>query len=314
MVNIILEKAFVNILKNYINVGDNCLEESYSVISANNFDFSLKYQKYDSAINYHIAQLIIDYQTTMYKIAALFLYGDASVRRLTTKEKEQFELAFVISPGCTNISENIGKYIERILKLIPEKHRAVTLIAVLIIFFGYASYKEYLNHVEAQKREESIIEITTSAMDKLSKTNDILASIVENNEKNQLNTIPKIDKNISLNGNNYSKDEIETVKNKKYPNKKEQKSISTINGIYRIRDIKLIDGGIVVENEKDGKITILYDVEDDSLLSVMNDIKANLKKAIDNEKRFFEISYVAIKQNGKVNSRILKDITEVDNK
>lgn len=314
MVNVIVKKAFIDILKNYIDTGEECVEKLSDILSANNFDFTLKYQKYDSAINHHVAQLIIDYQNTMYKIAALFLYGDANVRKLTLKEKELFELAFIVSPGCTNISENIGKYLERILKLIPQEHRAITLIATLIIFFGYMSYNDYLDNQKIQNKDEIILEVTSSAMDKLSRANNTLASIIEKNEKDQLNNLPKIDNNISLNGDSYTKDEIETVKNKKYPTQKEQKTISTINGIYRIRDIKLIDGGIVVENEKDGKITILYDIEDDSLLSVMNDIKANLKKAIDNEKRFFQISYVIVRQNGKINSRILKDIKEVDSK
>lgn len=73
MVNVSNENDVIDILKKYID-DDDTLKSIVDRISERHLDFSIKYDKYDSAINIHIARLIVDYQETIYRIVALFLY------------------------------------------------------------------------------------------------------------------------------------------------------------------------------------------------------------------------------------------------
>lgn len=75
-----------------------------------------------------------------------------------------------------------------------------------------------------------------------------------------------------------------------------KKSVSTKKGIYKINDIKLSNGSIVVENNEEGKLTILYDTEDDNLLNYITDIKEHLKKTVDNQNKLFEITATIVKK------------------
>lgn len=52
----------------------------------------------------------------------------------------------------------------------------------------------------------------------------------------------------------------------------------------------------MVENNEEGKLTILYDTEDDNLLNYITEIKEHLKKAVDNQNKLFEITVTIVKK------------------
>lgn len=309
MVSITTENTIIDILQKYID-SDIELQNIVNKIDEYNLDFSIKYEKYDSAINIHIAKLIVDYQETIYKIASLCRYGKPNSRILTQDEKDCLEMAFVVSSGCTNIIEKFGKFLERILPMFSEKQRGYVAVALVLIFFSYLSFSKYLDYKEKTKVFDTITQLQSQAMDKLSKDNKNLAQLVANAEKESLNTLSKVDSKVQINNQEFTREELREVRNKKFPRKANEKSVSTKKGIYKINDIKLSDGSIVVENNEEGRLTILYDTEDDSLLNYITDIKEHLKKAVDNENELFEITATIIKKGIMVESRVLQTIKE----
>jgi len=309
MVSVSIEDDVVDILRKYVN-DDDTLNPILDKISERHLDFSIKYDKYDSAINIHIARLIVDYQETIYRIVALFLYGKPNCNLLCQDEKDKLELAFTVTSGCTNIFEKIGKFLERILPMIPEKQRGIVAVAIVLIFFGYMSFSKFLDYKESVKSIETISNLQSAAIEKMSENNKDLVKIITDNEKENLSTLSKIDNKVQINEQEYTSEELKEIKNKKFPRKKDEKSVSTMRGVFHISNIKLADGSIVVENENEGKITILYDVEDDNLLSYISNIKEHLKKAVDNEKKLFEISATVVKKGNVIESRTLQTIKE----
>ena len=309
MVNVAIETDVIDILRKYIN-NDSELESIIGRISEQNLDFSIIYEKYDSAINIHIARLVIDYQETIYRIAALFLYDKPRAGLLSKDEKDRLELAFTVSSGCTNIFEKIGKFLERILPMIPEKQRGMFAVAIILIFFGYMSFTKFLDYKESTKSVETIANLQTTAIEKMAETNKDLVKIILNAEKENINTLSKVDATVQINEQEYTSEQLQEIKSKKFPRKTDEKTVSTMKGIFHISNIKLADGSIVVENEKEGKITILYDTADDNLLNYISDIKSHLKKAVDNEKKLFEISATVVKKGNTVESRTLQTIKE----
>ena len=224
MVSITTENTIIDILQKYID-SDIELQNIVNKIDEYNLDFSIKYEKYDSAINIHIAKLIVDYQETIYKIASLCRYGKPNSRILTQDEKDCLEMAFVVSSGCTNIIEKFGKFLERILPMFSEKQRGYVAVALVLIFFSYLSFSKYLDYKEKTKVFDTITQLQSQAMDKLSKDNKNLAQLVANAEKESLNTLSKVDSKVQINNQEFTREELREVRNKKFPRKANEKSV-----------------------------------------------------------------------------------------
>lgn len=172
------------------------------------------------------------------------------------------------------------------------------------------SFSKFLDYKESTKSIETISNLQSAAIEKMSESNKDLVKIIADSEKENLNTLSKVDDKVQINEQEYTSEDLKEIKKKKFPRKTDEKSVSTMRGVFHISNIKLADGSIVVENEDEGKITILYDVEDDSLLSYISDIKEHLKKAVDNEKKLFEISATVVRKGSVIESRTLQTIKE----
>lgn len=194
--------------------------------------------------------------------------------------------------------------------MFSEKQRGYVAVALVLIFFSYLSFSKYLDYKEKTKAFDTIIELQSLAINKLSEDNKNLAQLVSNAEKENLNTLSKVDSKVQINSHEFTREELREVRNKKFPKKANEKSVSTKKGIYKINDIKLSDGSIVVENNEEGKLTILYDTEDDNLLNYITEIKEHLKKAVDNQNKLFEITVTIVKKGIIVESRVLQTIKE----
>lgn len=231
MVRITTENTIIDILQKYIN-NDAELQNIVDKIDEYNLDFSIKYEKYDSAINIHIAKLIIDYQKIIYKIAALCRHGISNSRILTQEEKDCLEMAFVVTSGCTNVLEKFGKFLKRILPMFSEKQRGYVAVALVLIFFSYLSFSKYLDYKEKIKAFDTIIELQSLAINKLSEDNKNLAQLVSNAEKESLNTLSKVDSKVQINNHEFTREELKEIRNKKFHKKANEKKC-----IYKKRNL-----------------------------------------------------------------------------
>lgn len=305
MVTISTEQKVIDILNAFVGEKHEQAIEKFYALSEDDLHFVIKFEKYKGCLNAPAAKVIIEFQNSIYKIAALLVKGKADIRLLTDDQKERLEIPFKISESST-IEEAVEllKRIKELLSMIPEKHRAFALTAALIIVFGYLSWDRHLDY----KEKTEVPRVLETALEKISEQNLVLSEIIAGHEKGMLKNLSEIDQNIEFQERSYSAEEIETIKRDKYP-RKIVKNVSNIKGVFTIIDINIKDNYLIVEESTNSDpLKIYYDSE--NLIAEMLDIKKHLKEAIDNEHKRFYIEAVSIKKNNKVDTRALSKITE----
>jgi|GEM_PF-5075800 len=315
MTNIVtVEKKVLKLLEEYVGGTIQDPLKALNKFKDDELSFYIRFNKHNTNhkdksvyINAPAAKIIVDFQETIYRIAALSIHGRADIRALTKAEKQKLEVPFRVrkGSGIEEINEFL-KYIKEVLNMIPERQRAGTLVALLLILFGYLGWGEYLEYKEKNQNTE----IVKLAIEKLGNENSALINVVKSHEKEQLNTLSEIDEEVETQGRKYTSEDLKEIKKQKFPNKN-TKQIQSIKGNYSIIDINIKKSYMTVEGDIDADpIRILYEA-DDSLLTRMQNIKENLHKAIDDEGKKFYIEATVLKKNGKIDTRILSKIEEL---
>lgn len=305
MVAVTVEQKVVSILDQFVREGIEDALSELSRFSDDEFVFSVKFNKYKACLNAPAAQVIINFQNTIYKIAALHMKGKPDIRLLTNEEKQLLEVPFKITESST-IEEAVEllKTIKGLIKMLPEKHRAAALVAILFVVFGYLSWDRYLEYKEKMETPPAF----ELAIEKMHEQNSALTEIISKHEKSLLTELGEVDKEVEFQDESFSQDELQSIKRNKYP-KKQIKEISNLKGVFTINDINIKDNYLIVEeNASSDPIKIYYSSED--LLAQMQDIKNHLKDAIDNEGKRFSIEATIVKKNKKVDTRALIKISE----
>lgn len=311
MVSIVVEKKIVGIFQAYL---DDRLTDPLEVLKhfqEDEFTYSIKFEKYKSSINAPAAKVIIDFQEAIYRIAALSLKGSPDIRLLTKEEKQQLEVPFKILESSTiQDAKELLRILKELLAMIPEKHRATCLIAMLVIVFGYLGWGKYIEHqdkVLENQDKAAILHTFESVVAKLDEQNSRLADIVANYEKTSLLQMSQIDESLQVQGTQVNSKELRQVKRSKYP--QTQKEISNLRGSFIIVDINLKDNYLLVEeNENQPPIKIHYDAN--NLLTEMQNLKDQLHKAIDHQSKRFYIEASIVIKDGRVDTRVLSSIKE----
>jgi len=284
------------------------LEDPIAVLerySEEEFTLNFKIKKYDSAINAPTAKLIIDFQNSIYRIAALSLHETTNISKLSKADKLKLEIPFQISEGSTyGDVVDLLKKSKELLKMIPEKQRALVLVSIAGLIVGYLSWAAYLEYDEKTQGYE----VVEKAIDKLAEANKEMADIIRDTEKKTLKNLSEMDDEVEFQGETFTPDELKEIKKKKFP-RKQEKEIQTLKGNFIISRIDLKSNYLVVEEYlSDATHKIYYDTED--MLSYMQSLREQLHKAIDDETRVFSIEAVMVKKNGKIDTLVLRKIEE----
>lgn len=304
------EEKVIEILTKFLASRIENPEKELKRFSAEEFSLKIRYGKYESSLNASSAKLIVDFQNSIYRIAALMVKGKADVRLLTREEKEELEIPFKISKGST--VEETASLLDKIgdlMNMIPAEQRGYVLVAIILIVFGYVAYAKYLTYKQQKNdannlkdERKSKDEIIQSAIDKLSESNKSLAEIVHDTEKDTLSNLSAIGGEIEYQGQTLSSSAIEQIKRRRFPTaKKEEPKANQINGNYRIISINLKQNNIVVDPvsaSTDQPLKLYYD--NDYLLTYMQNLKEQLKNAIDNEEKIFHIEAIRSENGNKI--------------
>lgn len=328
MTDIAVDKKILSVLSKYIK------DEDFDVLSIlNDFKedelvFKFKYAKYKSCINAPAARIIINLQDAIYKLVAKELKGKPDIRILTKEEREALEIPFRISEGST--IEEMSKLVTNlkdIIKMIPEKQKVpffITVILIICASWMYASYcSKEIAEIEYRKEEikASVIkddndkraEIIKAAIAKLGQKDPILVKIVNETDEQIIANLSEVDEKVEIQGQVFTTQELKLIKKNKYPKNKVSKTeITSIKGNYKIIAVDLKNNYLTVEgigNNDDITMRIYY--ERNTLLSYMQNLKEQLKNAIDDENNIFFIEASIVKQNRKTEIRILNTIREV---
>ena len=307
---IITEEKVLNVLKKFLESRIDNPEEELNKFTIQELSLKIRYNKYESSINAPSAKLIVDFQNSIYKIAALMTKGRPDARLLTKEEKEELEIPFKISRGST-IEETAPQLLEKIgelIKMIPENQRAFVLIAIILIIFGYLAYNKFINYKKFKEEKDSLNEQNKSkdeiiklAMDKLEEENEILANIVVETEKDALNNLSNIGSDVEYQGQQLSAENINQIKKERFPTAKQEPKANHISGNYRIVAINLKQNNIIVDpiNSQDSQPLKLY-YDNNDLLAYMQNLKEKLKTAIDNEEKVFNIEAIRSENGNKI--------------
>lgn len=323
MVDIAIDKEVLKVLKNYINNEEFDAIAALNYFSEDEFAFKFRYNKYKGCINAPAAKIIINFQEAIYKLVAQAIRGKPDIRLLSQQEKDELEIPFKITEGST--IEEISKLVsnvKKVLKMIPEKYRAVTLVAIILIVFSFLGWWTYCS-LEKTKIESEILmqdnknkaNLLSLAIEKLTNEQPEMARIVRGTDSEIISNLAEIDDSVEVQGHKITSEELKNIKKNKYSSVKKKIEIQQLNGLYKIIAVDLKNNYITVENATNSELPplrIYY--ERDTLLAYMQNLKEQLKNAIDDENNVFSITTTTIKKNGKKDIIVLQSISEQKDK
>ncbi|MCH9852062.1 MAG: hypothetical protein K0U45_01000 [Alphaproteobacteria bacterium] len=338
MVSVSVEKNVVEILQAFL---DDKMDNPLSLLEKfgdDDFYFQIKFDKYEQSINAPVAQVIIDFQFAIYRIAALCMCGHADIRKLSAANKSKLEIPFKISNGSTiTETKDLAKVFKGLLKMIPEKDRKHTLIVVLAMvfsFWGFSNYSQNRFELERERLKlESEVEmemlelekeklrikekenIYRDALSKIKSENQPLSEIYENHNEEQLSNFINIDEKIEINGDSFSKAELKEIKKEVSKRSKTSESTDTesyfVEGDYYIIHVNIKESMLTIENIKDGTLVIASYGKNNVFTDIQEQNK-NIHSAFDNKAKIFKIKF-NVTENGKTVNREIIDITDTSN-
>lgn len=318
MVSITVEENIIEILKAFLEDKINDPLKLLNSFDSDNFNFSLKYNKYDSCINIHVAKTIVNFQESIYRIAAYSICGKLDIRYLSREKKEQIEIPFRINSGSTVINtSNLINSITRLLKMLPEKYRSIVLVGFLLIFlspivcFGFNKYLEFRKYkidsnlqLEKEKiQSQERLEIYNKALNKVGQESPPLKDIIEKQAESQLKNLSNIDEEIELNGEVFTKEKLVYIIEQVKKNSAIDKDMQYLTGNFYLVSVNFNPSFISVKNiVTNEKIKILFSEYD-----LFDHYSENLHKALDKNTSIFKIDYY-----GTENKYHLKNIENVE--
>lgn len=99
--------------------------------------------RYHSSIPGELARGLWEYQEAIYKAVSFALYGVEDIRKLTTAQRQDFELVFTVSEGSTGLMAPLKDFLTKLgegFLTMDSKHKAYTMVAIgVILTLGYAA-------------------------------------------------------------------------------------------------------------------------------------------------------------------------------
>lgn len=102
---------------------------------------------------------IVEFQKSLYRVAAQALYGVDNATRLTQKDKEFLALNFSVDDGCTELLATLSNFFEKLGENMDSKHKMVVMCVIAALITGGVVYKIYSDNGVAQSQEETKIKL-----------------------------------------------------------------------------------------------------------------------------------------------------------
>lgn len=119
-------------------------------------------EKYKCSMTGELARGIWEYQESIYKAASQVLYGIEDIRKLTSEQREAFNLNFKIKEGSIDFTALLEKFIEKIgegFSTMDDKSKIITIVlSVVVLSVGYGAPR-VLEASEDTKRAEIVANV-----------------------------------------------------------------------------------------------------------------------------------------------------------
>lgn len=262
--------------------------------------FSIKYEKYDGAINSAVARVIINLQDMVYRTAAISMYGKNDIRLLKDDLRNDLELAFGVTNNCTSVKLK-AKDLIKVLKSLPAKDRIKVIMGVALIVAAIYLYPQYLSDKKEVKIHKQYNETIRLAIEKLGGETPELPAVIKNTEKAILTNVSSIDDNVTLNGVQFSSKELTEVKEIMFPPKtKGTPKMMAFEGDYFVSVIGIAEEYVNAKNVETGVTAKFYFKDDgdlfhdrqylDNKAAIISNLKEVLEKTAENKDTVYRIS------------------------
>ena len=315
MTSVIKQDAIANILQSFIDGNiNNPLLELEKIKVDDKFGINIKYYKYNKSINLPLANIIVEFQMSIYKMVALSLNGTTDLRFLSKEIKKDLEIPFLIEEGCSILKngKELIPYIKEVLNTMPKNHRLYALIAIILSVVGPYTYTSYLDNYAKIETINQNADLHRLALKKLSESNDKYAEIIIEMEKNQLNQLQGLDESVEIGGNKFKSDDFQVIKKKKYPREKYVTKAYTISGRYTIIDINIKNQFVIFEgaDEISEPVLKVYYGDENNLFSHIDGTIEKLSNAVYNKDKVYNINATVL-DKGKEKEYTLQDMREI---
>ncbi len=114
-------------------------------------------EKYKCSMTGELARGIWEYQESIYKAASQVLYGVDDIRKLTSEQRDAFNLNFKITEGSIDFTALIEKFIEKIgegFNSMDSKSKVITIVLLTVVLSVGIGSTKVLEASEETKRVE----------------------------------------------------------------------------------------------------------------------------------------------------------------
>ncbi|NHO34470.1 hypothetical protein [Acetobacter fallax] len=191
VVSIPTEQSAFNLLRDILNNTIDARNIDIDFASATWAKFRLRItgERYHSTLNADLMRALVEYQTTLYRVAAFARNGKMRGSALDENARENLKLNFQIADGSSDIWAEATKAITEFAGKVtdgmgPKAKLTIALVAILSIFGGTPVHQWVTQHYEIQKEQiksedhQHDLQLLDHAVSALSEANK--ASIAEN--------------------------------------------------------------------------------------------------------------------------------------
>lgn len=143
-------------------------------------------ERYHSSIPAELARGLWQFQEALYKAVAFSIHGVEDIRKLTTEQREDFELNFKVQEGSTEILASIGKFIEKLgdgISTMSSKDKKQTILLISALLAGAFLTNSYLNHDAEVTKVKADVQKVRLGKEEHENTIQAFASLVGDNDK-----------------------------------------------------------------------------------------------------------------------------------
>lgn len=154
------EQATISLLKGLLDKTINADEIDIDFNSAKWIGFHLRLDgpNYHSSLNADLMRALVEYQYTLYRIAAYFSDGKLNAAAIDSESRERLRLNFEIRSGCSEIDSGllkaVGELANRVTKGMGPRQRFITILTAMLLLSGAYVMPSWIDkHYQALEAE-----------------------------------------------------------------------------------------------------------------------------------------------------------------
>lgn len=202
-IKIMDEQATLALLSDLLSdrVDADTIEVDFASADWLGFNLRLDGPNYHSTINADLMRALVEYQYTLYRIAAYFSDGKLNAAAIDSESRDRLRLNFEIKGGCSEVDSGllkaVGELADRVTKGMGPKQRFITILTAMLLLSGAYVIPSWIEkhyqaleaevktseHREDHKEDMAVVDdaikAQSDAMNKLIESQNIIAEAIK---------------------------------------------------------------------------------------------------------------------------------------